>query len=131
MHPDAAGDLRGLMARDKPTAGKIAALLQQAKCDPSIIDSLLDHDFGADNSAAYHVSKWFAFWNSGYNIWRLKIWEVPKGSLPYRIVYAYEPRTLQYYVLAIVHRNFDYKRDHEITQRIRKAYEELGIPVHR
>ena len=131
MHPDAAGDLRGLMARDKPMAGKIAALLQQAKCDPNIIDSLLDHDFGADHSTAYHVSKWFAFWNSGYNIWRLKIWEAPRGSLPYRIVYAYEPRTLQYYVLAIVHRNFDYKRDHEITQRIRKAYEELGIPVHR
>jgi hypothetical protein len=131
IHRDAASDLLQLMASDSAAAGKIAALLQQAKCDPNIIDSLLDHDFGADHSTAYHVSKWFAFWNSGYNIWRLKIWEVPRGSLPYRIVYAYEPRTLQYYVLAIVHRNFDYKRDHEITQRIRKAYEELGIPVHR
>lgn len=131
MHPDAAGDLRGLMARDKPMAGKIAALLQQAKCDPSILDSLLDHDFGADHSTAYHVSRWLDFWNTGYNIWRLKIWTVPKGSLPYRIVYAYEPGTLRYHVLSIVHRNFDYKRDHEITKRILKAYEELGIPVHR
>lgn len=119
------------MERDKPAAGKIAALLQQAKCDPRIIDSLLVHDFGADHSTAYHVSKWFGFWNIGYNIWRLKIWEAPKGSLPYRIVYAYEPGALRYHVLAIVHRNFDYRRDHDITKRILKVYEGLGIPVHR
>lgn len=131
MHPDAANDLRQLMAHDNVAAGKIAALLQQAKCDPGIIGSLLDHDFGADHSTAYHVSKWSQFWNIGYNIWRLKIWEIPKGSLPYRLVYAYEPGTLRYHVLAIAHRNFDYERDHEITKRILKTYKELGIPVHR
>jgi hypothetical protein len=54
----------------------------------------------------------------------------PKGSLRYRVVYAYEPQTLQYHVLAVVHRDFDYKRDHEITNRIRKAYYDLGITIH-
>lgn len=130
IHPDAAGDLRRLMARDRFAAGKVAALLQQAKHDPKIIDSLLDHDFGADHTTAYHVSKWLEFWNIGYNIWRLKIWIEPKGSLRYRIVYAYEPKSLQYYVLAIVHRNFDYKSDHEITNRILNAYRDLGITIH-
>lgn len=130
IHPDAAADLRRLMEIDKFAAGKVLALLQQAKQDPKIIDSLLDHDFGEDHSAAYHVSKWFAFWNAGYNIWRLKIWMEPKGSLRYRIVYAYQPKTLQYHVLAIVHRDFDYKSDHEITSRIRKAYNDLGITIH-
>lgn len=130
IHPDAAGDLRRLMASDRFAAGKVAALLQQAKHDPKIIDSLLDHDFGADHTTAYHVSKWFEFWNIGYNIWRLKIWIEPKGSLRYRIVYAYEPKSLQYYVLAIVHRDFDYKSDHEITNRILKAYGDLGITIH-
>lgn len=118
------------MVKDRVAGGKVAALLQQAKRDPKIIDSLLDHDFGADHSAPYHVSKWFAFWNLGYNIWRLKIWTEPKGSLPYRIVYAYEPQSLQYYVLAIVHRDFDYRRDHEITNRIVEAYKDLGITIH-
>ena len=118
------------MASDPFAAGKVAALLQQAKHDPKIIDSLLDHDFGADHTTAYHVSKWFEFWNIGYNIWRLKIWIEPKGSLRYRIVYAYEPKFLQYYVLAIVHRDFDYKSDHEITNRILKAYRTLGITIH-
>lgn len=117
------------MVSDRFAAGKIAALLQQAKHDPKLIDSLLDHDFGAEHSAAYHVSKWLEFWKVGYNIWRLKVW-LEKGSLRYRIVYAYEPRSLQYYVLAIVHRNFDYKHDHEITSRILKAYQDLGITIH-
>lgn len=130
IHADAAEDLRQLMATDKFAAGKVLALLQQAKRDPKIIESLLDHDFGGDHSAAYHVSKWFEFWNAGYNIWRLKIWMEPKGGLRYRIVYAYEPRTLQYHVLAIVHRDFDYKNDHDITRRIHKAYNDLGLTIH-
>lgn len=118
------------MANDRFAAGKVVALLQQAKADPKIIDSLLDHNFGVDHAAAYHVSKWIEFWNVGYNIWRLKIWIEPKGSLRYRIVYAYEPKSLQYHVLAIVHRDFDYKTDHEITKRILKAYKSLGITIH-
>lgn len=130
IHHDAANDLRQLMLSDRAAAGKVAALLQQAKHDPKIIDSLLDHDFGADHTAAYHVSKWYEFWNVGFNIWRLKVWIEPKGSLRYRIVYAYEPKSLQYYVLAIVHRDFDYKSDHEITSRILKAYKDLGITIH-
>lgn len=130
IHPDAADDIRQLMATDRFAAGKVAALLQQAKADPAIIASLLDHGFGADHTAAYHVSKWFEFWNAGYNLWRLKIWTEPKGSLRYRIVYAYEPQSLQYHVLAVVHRDFDYQTDHEITRRILKAYEALGLTRH-
>lgn len=130
LHPDAADDLRFLMANDRFAGGKVVAMLQQAKHDPKLIDSLLDHDFGAHHSAPYHVSKWFEFWNVGYNLWRLKIWIEPDRSLRYRIVYAYEPKTLQYHVLAIVHRDFDYKRDHVITARILKAYKGLGLTIH-
>ncbi|OGS99462.1 MAG: hypothetical protein A3F73_12545 [Gallionellales bacterium RIFCSPLOWO2_12_FULL_59_22] len=130
IHPDAADDLRQLMVKDRFAAGKVVALLQQAKHDPKIIDSLLDHDFGADHSATYHISKWFEFWNVGFNIWRLKIWTEPKGSLRYRIVYAYAPKSLQYYVLAVVHRDFEYNKDHEITNRILKAYRDLGITTY-
>lgn len=130
IHPDAANDLRQLMLSDQFAAGKVVALLQQVKYDQKIIDSLLDHNFGADHTGAYHVSKWHELWKVGFNLWRLKIWVEPKGSLRYRIVYAYEPKSLQYYVLAVVHRDFDYKRDHEITSRILKAYKDLGITIH-
>lgn len=118
------------METDKPAAGKVLALLQQAKHDPKIIASLLDHDFGDDHTATYHVSKWLDFWKRGYNLWRLKIWTEPRGSLPYRIVYAYEPKSFQYHILAVVHRDFDYKRDHDITRRILKTYQELGLTIH-
>ncbi len=118
------------MVTDRFVAGKVLALLEQAKHDRKVIESLLDHGFGSDHLEAYHVSKWFEFWNAGYNIWRLKVWTEPRGSLPYRIVYAYEPRILQYHVLAVVHRDFDYKPDHEITKRIRKAYNNLGISLY-
>ncbi len=130
IHPDAVDDLRELMKTDKFAAGRVLALLQQIKHDPKLIESLLDQDFGADHSAPYHVTKWYEFWNAGYNIWRLKIWLDPKGSLRHRIVYAYEPKTLQYHVVAVVHRDFDYQRDHEITRRIIRTYRDLGIPVH-
>jgi hypothetical protein len=130
LHADAAEDLRKLRATNSVAAGQVAALLQQAKQDTRIIDSLLDHDFGAEHTAPYHVSKWQEFWRVGYNLWRLKIWVEPKGSLDYRIVYAYEPQTRQYHVLAIVHRRFNYEPDHVITKRILKAYKGLGLTIH-
>lgn len=127
IHPDAAQDLRALMVSDHAAAGMVLALLEQAKHDSTVLDSLLDHDFGAGRTEDYHVSKWWEWWNKGYNIWRLKIWTVPKGSLKQRIVYAYDPTQLQYHVLAVVHRDFDYKRDHAVTNRILQAYRDLGI----
>lgn len=130
IHADAAEDLRQLMGSDKFAAAKVLALLQQAKHDPRIIATLLDHEFGEDHSATYHVSRWQNFWRAGYNLWRLKIWLEPKGSLRYRIIYAYQPVTLQYHVLAVVHRDFNYDKDHEITKRILRAYTSLGIAVH-
>lgn len=131
LHPDAADDLRGLMVIDQAQAGKIAAFLQQAKNDPKIIATLLDHDFGETRREPYHVSKWLEFWNTGFNLWRVKLWSFPKGSLSYRIVYAYQPSTQHYHVLAIVHRDFDYQTDHAITQRILLAYRSLGITTTR
>lgn len=131
LHPDAANDLRALMVSDQAQAGKIAAFLQQAKNDPKIIATLLDHDFGETRREPYHVSKWLEFWKTGFNLWRLKLWAFPRGSLSYRIVYAYQPSTQHYHVLAIVHRDFDYQTDHAITQRILLAYRSLGITTTR
>jgi len=127
LHPDAANDLRGLMVSDPVAAGRMAAFLQQAKHDPKIIDSLLDHEFGKDRKEPYHVSKWLEFWNTGFNLWRVKFWTFPKGSLKYRVVYAYQPSTQHFHVLAIVHRDFDYDKNHDITQRILAAYHSIGI----
>ena len=130
LHPDAANDLRTLMVNDPAAAGKLAAFLQQAKNDPKIVVSLLDHDFGDTRKESYHVSKWLEFWNTGFNLWRVKLWTFPRGSLSYRIVYSYQPSTQHYHVLAIVHRDFDYQTDHVVTRRILAAYHAIGITTH-
>ena len=127
LHADAANDLRALMVSDPDAAGKILAFLEQAKRDPKVIASLLDHDFGGTRRDPYHVSKWLEFWNTGFNLWLVKLWTFPKGSLRYRIVYAYQPSTQHYHVLAIVHRDFDYDPSHAVTQRIIVAYRSIGI----
>ena len=127
LHADAASDLRGLMVSDPDAAGKIFAFLEQAKRDSKIIASLLDHDFGDTRREPYHVSKWLEYWNTGFNLWRVKLWTFPKGSLRYRVVYAYQPSTQHYHVLAIVHRDFDYDPSHAVTQRILVAYQSIGI----
>ncbi len=127
IHVDAARDLRELMQLQPDAAAKVLALLEEAQCNPQVLDSLLDHDFGKGRSKHYHVSKWLSLWRSGYNVWRLKVWTTPSGSLDYRIVYAYDRVTQVHHVLAVVHRDFDYRRDHEITQRILRAYDKLGL----
>lgn len=118
------------MASDQRTAARIVALLEQIKADPGLLDALTEHNFGADQRSGFHVSKWLAFWNAGYDLWRLKVWDLSGRLIPYRIVYAYEPRIRQYHVLGIVHRDFGYDRNHEITQRIFSAYQDLGLKRH-
>jgi hypothetical protein len=127
LHADAAGDLRALMVSDPTAAGKIFAFLEQAKRDPKVIASLTDHDFGEDRRKPYSVSKWNEYWKSGLNLWRVKLWTFPKGSIRYRIIYAYQPNTQHHYVLAIVNRSFDYDPNHAVTQRILLAYRSMGI----
>ncbi len=95
-----------------------------------MIDRLTEHNFGDDHSGKFHVSKWIEQWKAGYNLWRLKIWEEPTGSLKYRIVYAFDTTTRNYYILAVVHRNFNYENDHATTQRVLDTYKSLGIKVY-
>lgn len=129
LHPHAVEDLRKLAIEARYAAGQIVALLEQARRDPVVTQTLLEHEFGRARTDNYHVSKWQQFWKAGYNLWRLKIWTEPSGSLPYRIVYAYEPKLLQFQVLAVVHRDFDYEIDHEVTQRVLRTYRELDFEI--
>ncbi|WP_296760418.1 hypothetical protein [Thiolapillus sp.] len=55
----------------------------------------------------------------------MKMWDLKGNGLRYRIIYAFEPRTHHYHVLAIAPREFDYDAKHPIGQRILRAYEEL------
>ena len=131
IHEDAKEDLRSLLKSDRTAAGRIVALLEQIKADPKLIDALTIDGFGSRPGDLFDVRKFQAVWRIGYDLWRLKTWDLKHRTLPYRILYAYEAGTCRYHVLAVVHRDFDYDRNHAVTRRVLHAYGELGLPVHR
>lgn len=111
-------------AGDTDEAARIEAFLEQASVDQSILDSLLVDHF---DNGQYTVRKWLEFWNRGRNLWRVRILNFPAVDGQYRIIYAYDPRPRRFYVLGIVHRDFDYDSQDDRSRRILRDYENLDI----
>lgn len=99
--------------------------MEELKGDPDLLDRLTQHDYGAHQSADFHVSKWQAQWRQGRDLWRLKIWDLEDQGLRYRVVYAFMPQKQHYHILAIAPREFDYDSNHPISRRILRAYTSL------
>lgn len=125
LHDDAKADLLTLRNHAPQAARRIAALLEQLEGDPDLLDRLTQHGYGAFRSADFHVSKWFEPWREGYDLWRLKVWELEDQQARYRIIYAFEPRKRHHHVLAVAPREFDYDKNHPVSQRVIRAYKKL------
>ena len=125
VHDDANDDLEALWDTVPRAAARIAVLLEELKGDPDLLDRLTQHDYGVRDHAKFNVSKWLEHWNSGRDLWRLKIWDLEKQGLMYRIIYAFIPLTKHHHILAIAPREFNYDSSHPISKRILSAYEEL------
>jgi hypothetical protein len=125
VHDDAEDDLNALWDEAPETAARITVLLEELEGNQDLLDRLTQHDFGAYGSRDFHVSKWIEQWRKGKDLWRLKVWELEKTGVRYRIVYAFVPGKGHYHVLGIVPREFNYEADHELSRRILTAYENL------
>jgi hypothetical protein len=125
IHRDAEQDFRDLARTQPKLFGRLLALLQEIGSDTRLIEILTVHGFGSDERGPFDVKKWFEHWNAGKDIWRLKFWELEHQGLPYRVIYALKRGTGDYHVLAIVERGFNYDRNHIVTQRILRAYDDL------
>lgn len=125
IHDDASADLDALWERQPQAAARIVALLEELEGNHDLLDRLTQHDYGAYQSADFHVSKWQEQWRKGRDLWRLKVWELEEHGLRYRVVYAFMPKKHQYHILAIAPREFDYDANHPIGQRIIRAYQAL------
>lgn len=125
IHHDAEDDLEKLWVSAEDAAALVTALLQEIQGDQKLLDALTIHDFGANRSAKFHVSKWLEFWNQGADLWRLKVWSLEAKGLPYRIVYAYEYGRQRYHVLGVFHRDFNYDPTDPRTQRVQNAYSNI------
>lgn len=122
-------DIKIVGVSSKNAATKIVALLEQLNTNQELLGYLLEHNCGEPEKDLFNVSKWQAYWQNGYDLWRLKLFNLENVGLRYRIIYAYalENSVQIFYILAIVHRDFDYDPTHEITKRLIHSYVELGI----
>lgn len=125
IHDDARADLENLWDHEPEAAAKITALLEELDGNQDLLDHLTDHGYGEDGSTNFSISKWLRFWNRGKDLWRLKLWNLERSGLAYRVIYAFTPGELHYHVLAVAPRAFDYDSKHPLTQRILKTYEDL------
>lgn len=78
LHRDAVNDLAEIWEADPETAAVIEALLQEAKSNRAVLESLTVHLFGKDHVERYRVTKWVAQQDKGRNLWALKngIWKI-------------------------------------------------------
>jgi hypothetical protein len=122
-------DIKAVRVRSGNAATQIIALLEQLNTDHDLLGYLLEHNHGEPDKDLFNVSKWQAYWQNGYDLWRLKLFNLENVGLRYRIIYAYalEKGIQTFYILAVIHRDFDYDPTHEITKRLIHSYVELGI----
>jgi hypothetical protein len=124
-------DLAEIGRDDPDTENDLYALLQEIKADQALLSSLTVKDFGLAHDVNFHVDVWAAQQQRGRNLWRLKLWDLEELNIRYRIVYALDPRISRYFVLAVLHRDFNYDEHHPRVQQLLEAYDRLGIPSYR
>jgi len=129
VHQDAESELEALWDTNEAVAADIVALLELLCDSQDLLDRLSKHGFVQYNKPAIEISKWVGQQQQKRNLWRLKfVAFVNSASARHRIIYAFHPTQLRYYVLGILNRDFNYEPSHPISKRIIAAYDELGIP---
>lgn len=109
----------------------ILALLEDIENDSQAASRLLDQGAWPIGPDRVDVMPFRFFFRKGYDIWRMKVYELGEDLLPYRLIYAYDYRHREIYILAVMHRRVDYENDPEFTARIRASYLALNLPVSR
>lgn len=127
----AKADLAAIGSGDPDSEAEIVALLQELKGSQTLLESLTVEDFGLARDASFNVDKWDQQQNKGRNLWRLKIWNLEDLGTRYRVIYAFDPRSGCYYILAVLHRDFDYDEKHPRVRQLLDSYDRLGIPSYR
>jgi hypothetical protein len=130
LHDDAVDDLDRIYEHDEDAAADIEAFLEEARNNQHTLDSLTRNGYVDYGNCPYNVKAWQAAKRIRLNLWRIRLLWLTGDADRYRVVYAFHPVELRYYVLGIVDREFDYDLSHPISQRILNAYENLDIPCY-
>ena len=127
VHRDARADIQAIGSQD--VAAKIYVFLDEARSSPDLLDTFTAHNFGTSGFDQHHVSRWEEQQFQGRNLWRIKLFALEDEHHYYRIVYAFDPRTHDHYVLGVAKRDlkepghFDYTNEHPFTQRVVAVYD--------
>jgi hypothetical protein len=113
---------------DPDTENEIYALLQEIKASQELLESLTVKDYGLTPGSDFHIDRWEEQQWKGRNIWRLKLWDLESLGIRYRVIYGFDNRISRYFILAVLHRDFDYDENHPRCQELLVVYDGLGIP---
>lgn len=136
IEKDAQDDLRRMISEGgaaRTAAARIGTFLQELKaCQPDLA-RLLDRGYKNDT---FNVDKFVALYDAGLNLWRVSLYEFDfaankKWQMPYRILYGYDQPCYTFRVLGILPRNFNYEINHELTNRLCRTYDFLGMPKYK
>lgn len=120
-------DLDRLDEVDEDAAAEIEVALEEISNDQRLLEKLTKKKYKSLDTPEFEVDRFEELWQQGLNMLRLKFWDWEGSLLPYRVLYAYDPRKDVYFVLAVVERKNAYDTNHPILARVVTQYHELGI----
>jgi mRNA-degrading endonuclease RelE of RelBE toxin-antitoxin system len=127
IHEDAYKDLDSIFEVDEDTGGEIVALLELLRSNQDLLDRLTQRGFQNYGVPHFTVDEWQEARRSKFNLWRIRqLSSADAGQ--YRIIYAFHPQELRYFVLAILNRNFVYDTSIQRVKRIFDLYDACNIP---
>jgi mRNA-degrading endonuclease RelE of RelBE toxin-antitoxin system len=120
-------DLDRLYEVDEDSAAEIEVALDEIANDRRLLDRLTEKHFKSLDKPEFSVDRFEELWQKGYNLLRLKFWDWQGSLVPYRVLYAYDPRSETFHVLAVVKRNHAYNTKHPVVARVVEQYNSLGL----
>lgn len=128
IHSDAESDLELIWDENEEAASDIVVFLEEAKQNQTTLDNLTRNNYASEGENPYSISEWAGAKKKRLNLWRLKLLWLKGAAAKYRIIYAFNPTEMRYYVLGILKREFNYDLEHPLSKRIISAYDDLELP---
>lgn len=128
LHDDAINDINKIYSIDEDAAADIEVFLEEAKLNQKTLDSLTVNKYVNYEDPPFDVKELIELKKQKFIVWRVRLLWLDSNARNYRIIYAFNPSEMRYYILGVVPREFNYDIKNEITKRIIAAYDKLGLP---
>ena len=127
IHDDAEDDLDAIFDENEDAGAALVVLLELLKTDQDLLDRLTKRNFVNYGTPHFSVDEWQEARKTKHNLWRIRDLSSNDAG-GYRIVYAFHPQELKYYVLAILGREIVYDTANPRVARIFEIYDTYNIP---